>query len=864
MGSRLASKKIFTSKTLIHFAVFITMKNIKLSALLLLMTVKPVFAQVQQLFDPSQLKITWEIKERNYKKGYQTLSTITLINTGTTDIPGKGWSIRLNDGGPHNAGNDKNIMIDRVNGDLFTLYAGKDFKKLAPGDSIQSDALSTIKNITDYPKGFYLVFDNAPSKVIPINVIIKNSLNEDLINKEVAAKIYNQNSTISPVDANDIPPVFPTPVNYKRNKGSFGLSGAVKIVNNPAFAAEANYLSAEMGKVLVASPAMSLTATDNVIVLQKKAMAPTEGYELKILPGKIIISATSNAGIFYGIQSLKSMLPPNAWAAKQNFIVLPCAEIIDAPRFEHRAFMMDVARNFQQKSEVLKLIDLLSLYKFNVLHMHLTDDEGWRIQIPGLPELTQTGAKRVHDPAEQEGIIPSYGSGAAGNASGSGFFTTQDYIEILKYATVRHIKVIPEIETPGHARAAIKSMNARYERLIKEGKKVEAEEYLLRDINDRSDYRSVQGFSDNVLNPAVPSVYKFLEKVTDELIAMYKTAGAPLQTIHFGGDEVPAGVWEKSPAVNDLLKQDTSVKSVDEIWHYYYANVNAMLKSKGLYLSGWEEIGLKKVLVNGRKRMVVDPRFAGENFHTDVWNNLSGNEDLAYNLANAGYKVVLTNVTNMYLDLAYNPAFDEIGQYWGGYVDVNKPFSLIPYNYYKNQTENEQGKPLPPGYFNGKTALTEVGKSNIVGIQSPLWSEIITSADRFEYLLLPKVLGVAERAWAPDPAWAAETDTAKSTTLYNKAWSVFVNRLGKVELPRLDKYAGGFNYRIPTAGFISENGIVKANVQLPGFTIRYTTDGTEPTISSSILSGSLPDNQLLKFKVFNNAGRGGRAVTFIK
>ncbi|RYZ93956.1 MAG: beta-N-acetylhexosaminidase, partial [Sphingobacteriaceae bacterium] len=228
------------------------------------------------------------------------------------------------------------------------------------------------------------------------------------------------------------------------------------------------------------------------------------------------------------------------------------------------------------------------------------------------------------------------------------------------------------------------------------------------------------------------------------------------------------------------------------------------------------------------------------------------------------YKVVLTNVTNMYLDLAYNQSFEEIGQYWGGYVDVNKPFTFIPYNYYKNQTENEQGKPLSPNYFNGKVQLTDVGKSNIIGIQSPLWSEVITSADRFEYLLLPKFFGVAERAWASDPAWAIEPDAAKSAGLYNKAWSVFVTKIGKTELPRLDKYAGGFGYRIPTAGFISENGQVKANVQLPGFTIRYTTDGTEPTNSSNEFKGTLPDTQPVNLRIFNQAGRGGRTVKFIK
>ncbi|RYD86361.1 MAG: hypothetical protein EOP54_30475, partial [Sphingobacteriales bacterium] len=300
------------------------MRNIKL-VLFLFMATNQMYAQAQ-LFNPTDLKITWEIKERNYKKGVQTLSVVTLQNTGPVAIPRKGWNIRFNDGNSHNAGNDKNIVIDRVNGDLLSLYGGKDFKKLEPGDSVKSEILSYIRNITDHPKGFYLVFDEDPAKAIPVFVTIKNSLNLDDLEKEVATKIYQQNSTITAVTASEIPPVFPTPVSYKKTTGSFGLSGAVKIVNDPAFAAEARYLSAELGKVLTASPAMSLTGNTNIILLQKKALASSEGYELQVTPGKILISASSNAGIFYGIQSLKSMLPPGAWATVQQFIVLPCVE----------------------------------------------------------------------------------------------------------------------------------------------------------------------------------------------------------------------------------------------------------------------------------------------------------------------------------------------------------------------------------------------------------------------------------------------------------------------------------------------------------------------------------------------------------
>jgi hexosaminidase len=277
-------------------------------------------------------------------------------------------------------------------------------------------------------------------------------------------------------------------------------------------------------------------------------------------------------------------------------------------------------------------------------------------------------------------------------------------------------------------------------------------------------------------------------------------------------------------------------------------------------LSGWEEIGLRKALVNGEKKMVLDDRFANENFHADVWNNLSGNEDLAYKLANAGYKVVLTCVTNLYLDLATNKSFNETGQYWGGYVDVEKPYYFVPYELFKNLKEDESGNPIDKKKLEGKTTLTEFGKSNIVGIQSPLWSEIIKTPERFEYMLLPKLFGVAERAWAKNPEWAIETDTLKSKVLYNKDWSEFVNIIGKREIPRLNHYSGGYNYRIPTPGVSIESGRVSANLQLPGFVIRYTTDGTEPTINSTIYKSAIDTKGIIQLKVFNSEGKYVRSV----
>ena len=179
------------------------------------------------------------------------------------------------------------------------------------------------------------------------------------------------------------------------------------------------------------------------------------------------IFAGTNAGIFYGIQSLRQLLPLTA----KGTASIPAITVKDEPRFAFRSFSLDVARNFHSKAQVLRMLDVMAVYKVNTLHLHMSDDEGWRVEIAGLPELTAVGGRRAHGVNELEALQPAYGSGPdVVNTSGSGFYTRADYIEILRFARQRHIKVIPEIEMPGHARAAIKSMDARYDRLMKAGK----------------------------------------------------------------------------------------------------------------------------------------------------------------------------------------------------------------------------------------------------------------------------------------------------------------------------------------------------------------------------------------------------------
>ncbi|RDV16326.1 beta-N-acetylhexosaminidase [Pontibacter diazotrophicus] len=815
--------------------------------------------------NPKDLNLTWEVVEEGYQNKNQTHSALTLQNTGQNPLPATGWSLYFH-GSPSFKTKDTNapVKIEHVNGDLLRIVPTASFSGLSAGSTKRVELVSAgqMVNESRAPEGFYLVWNDNPAKGYTIGSVVNKKPTQNKIGWIASGEIYEQNKVIKDIPVEKLTKVFPTPSQYSENGQRFTLTSAVPVIADNAFTNEAALLTEYLSTVFGQKPAVKTSGTGKAIRLQQKQGMGEEAYELQVTPQQVVITASTPAGIFYGIQSLKTLMPPSALATKQSSVTLTGVNVKDAPRFGHRAFMMDVARNFQQKEEVLKVLDLMALYKLNVLHFHLNDDEGWRLEIPALPELTQIGSRRGHTSDDSQNLQPSLGSGPDVDASsGSGYYSKADYVEILRYANARHIKVIPEIETPGHARAAIKAMDARYERLMKEGKQAEAEKYLLRDLKDKSVYRSVQNWNDNVIDVALPSTYTFLEKVTDEILAMYKEVGAPIETIHFGGDEVPPGVWEKSPAVQKVMASNSNVKNTDDLWYYFFGKINDMLKERNLYLSGWEEIGMRKVKQNGKTTYIANPDFANENFHVDVWNNLGSNIDLAYRLANAGYKVVLTNVTNMYLDLAYQKAYEEPGLNWGGFLDVDKPFYFIPYDYMKNMKVDTENKPINRNAFAGKERLTEAGKKNIVGLQAPLWSETVRTPERLEYMLLPKLLGLAERAWAPDPVWATEADAGKSETAYNEAWSEFVNILGKRELPRLNHYAGGFNYRIPTAGAKVENGKVVANVQLPGMEVRYTTDGADPTLSSKLYTGPISEKGTVKLRIIDSTGRAGRVTT---
>jgi hexosaminidase len=212
----------------------------------------------------------------------------------------------------------------------------------------------------------------------------------------------------------------------------------------------------------------------------------------------VTIVGGNSAGAFYGLETLGALVSADSKAIPQLKVDY------DAPRYGYRGVQLDIARNFHGAAEVKKVIDQMAAYKLNALHLHLSDDEGWRIEIPGLPELTSIGGKRCHDLTEKTCLLPQLGAGPDSTTAGSGNLTRAEFVDIVKAATARYIEVIPEFDMPGHARAAIKAMNAKGDMT-----------YMLSDPMDKSKYESVQYYSDGAINACLDSTYTFVAKVMD-------------------------------------------------------------------------------------------------------------------------------------------------------------------------------------------------------------------------------------------------------------------------------------------------------------------------------------------------------------
>lgn len=552
-------------------------------------------------------------------------------------------------------------------------------------------------------------------------------------------------------------------------------------------------------------------------------------YKLSIKDQGIRISGVDANGVFNGLMSLAGLITLGDSSVAQG-------EIIDQPHFEFRGLLVDVARNFRSKAFILSLLDQMAAYKMNKLHLHLGDDEGWRLEIPSLPELTEVGSKRCFDPSETECLMPQLGAGLDPNSEVNGYYSVADYKEILAAASKRYIQVIPSLDMPGHSRAAVKSMEARYQKYMALEQEEKALEFRLHDPQDTTVYSSVQYYGDNTINVCLESSYAFVEQVMKDVQQIHQSAGQPLTRYHIGADET-AGAWVDSPECKDFLaKHSAQVSSAKELGAYFVERIANMLADMGIEAAAWND-GLEHTNPDNMPAVI----------QANAWSPLmwDGHQQ-AHQLANYNWQVVVSSPDVTYFDFPYEADPKEHGYYWAARSsNTQKMFEFMPDNlpahaefwtdrekkpYVADDTvrKDESGKLLSAPLAQGQ---------NFLGVQGQLWSEITRTRATAEYKLFPRLLALAERGWHK-ANWAVpynhdgfkyshdtNTFTQAMREQRDLAWANFSATLGQKELAKLE--LANIQYRLPTVGAVILDGKLHANVAFPGIAIEYQLNGGE-------------------------------------
>ena len=817
------------------------MKIFKLPLAGLLFCTAPLLAGCGTSDKPeAPVSLTWEMGTGDAEPGYYENSFV-LKNISGAPLP-RNWTIYYSQL-PRNVKQVGNpaVKVEPVNGNFFKMYPTESFTPLAPGDSMRITFLCSYKidRNSHAPEGTYWVAtaDGKESSPLPVTL---NTLAlpspESLPGYPDATKIYESNLRLENVSALQQWDILPSVKKATLAGGAVVLDGKVALAYPDAYAAEARLLKEKLSALYGLEVVDKAPVTIALETLADKAKAVNdEYYDLVIDSDRIKISAATPHGVFNGTQTLLAMLK-----GKEAPYRLDAMSVEDYPDLLYRGQMIDIARNFTTVDNLKKLVDVFASYKMNVLHFHFSDDEAWRLEIPGLEELTAVGSRRGHTTDESRCLYPCYDGGYDPDAAtvGNGYYSREDFIGLLRYAAERHIRVIPEIESPGHARAVIVSMKARYN---KDTDVEKAAEYLLSEPEDTSRYASVQYYTDNVINVAMPSTYRFMEKVIQELAAMYREAGVPLATVHLGGDEVARGVWLGSPKCQALMKEKGMTKPHDLAEHFITQMADIMQRN-GLKFSGWQEVALGHTEEAHRQ---LRTQAAG----VYCWNTVPGYDEVVYQIANNGYPVILCNVGNFYMDMAYNGHPDERGLDWGGYVDESVSFSMLPFSIYRSLRTDGAGNPVDlDAAEKGKTVLTAEGRKNILGVQGQLFAETIRSFNGVECLLFPKIMGLAERGWNAYPAWE-ELRGAQEQQAFNKALALYYEKISDMEMPYWAR--NGIHFRLPHPGLLVKDGKLYANVAIRGAEIRYTTDGSEPDAQSALWEAPVPCHApVVKAKTF--------------
>jgi hexosaminidase len=494
--------------------------------------------------------------------------------------------------------------------------------------------------------------------------------------------------------------IIPEPVSLIKQTGHFILptniiiqsSKSAELTQTVAFLKER--LSTPTGHFVSVIHSASPTATFKLLLNDKEdATIGAEGYQLSVNTKQVVITANKPAGLFYGVQTLLQLLPAaieSKEEVKQVKWSIPCVEIIDYPRLGWRGLMFDVARHFFTKQEVKQYIDAMVRYKYNILHLHLTDDEGWRIEIKGLPKLTEVGAWNVKRVGTFGDFIPPT---ADEPRNYGGFYTQEDIKELVAYAKERFVNILPEIDVPGHSLAAI----ASYPEL---SCTPEAVNYKVRSgekIMDWSRGAPPIALVDNTLCPANEKVYVFLDTVITQIAQLF-----PFEYIHLGGDEAPHNYWEKNLQIKDLMKRE-NLKTIPEVQGYFERRLEKIVQSKGKKFMAWDE-----VLEGG-----VSPSAA-----VMSWRSMKYGTEAA----KANHEVVMSPTQYAYLDYMQADAITEPKVYASLRLSKAYEFDPVP---------------------------ADVNPIYIKGGQANLWTEQVYNIRQAEYMTWPRGFAIAESVWSP-------------------------------------------------------------------------------------------------------------------
>ena len=804
------------------------------------------------------IHLTYTINAFDVEKGQMDVR-ITIDNQTTTAFEPSQWSLHWNQiiGKVMPESLPPGVDFTWINGNsYFKLNFGEGWA-LKAGEQLHFDVVKDgiMSRLALGPFGAFLV-QNENLYNVKTTVEWQYAKGLEDLNLPTSKTRYDKLAAVSLISKEKLPLIIPTPKQLTVSTNDRPADPHWQIYLSPFFSAHQQDLEQLLAQTAKDIQWVDTIADANLIIDQASSLGD-EAYQLRIDKQKIRIGANTYGGMVYAIQSLVQI----DVAAQKGSNRLPLVDIEDAPRFAYRGFLLDISRNFYGLDKIKQLVDLMSIYKLNYLDLKLTDDEGWRLEIPGLPELTEVGAKRGYTKDEQDRLIPMYGSGADGGETGNGFLSQQDFIDLLQYARVRNVTVIPQISFPSHARAAVVSMEARRQRFLAAGDEAAAEEFALMDPEDKSVYRSAQLYNDNTINICRESSYAFFEKVVGEVVGMYAAANVKLTQFSIGADELPYGVWQASPLCADKISDK---RTLSDLYDANVLRLKGILNKQGVVLSGWEDFLLEHSEQSQSETLIKEERYNYEVIPY-VWNNIwgGGREDMNYKFANLGFKTVMSNSSAFYFDMADDRDMESHGLNWSGYVDYFDTWAIDPENIFANATLNEKHQ-LSEDYIATKVRLDSDKRSNLIGIQSQLFGETVRTEHILNEMLLPNMLVFAERAWDSRPTWTSLPAEQQKAPMLEQ-WNVFANTLGQQVIPFLNHQFKNLNIHLPKPGGIIANDTLFVRTQFPGIKVRYSTDGSLPTANDKVYNNpiAVANDAKIMLRAFDN-NKGGKAIKVVR